>query len=171
VARFILVALYTGSRAGAICRAAFHPGPGRAWIDLEGGVFYRRAAGQKETRKRQPPVRLPSRLLVHLRRWHRNGLARNAVVEWNGEPVKRINKAFRSVRKVAGFGSDVVPHTLRHTAACWLAQAGVSIWEAAGFLGMTAETFERVYGHHHPDYQVGASEAVGKRSQRKRGIL
>jgi integrase len=171
VARFILVALYTGSRAGAICRAAFHPGPGKAWIDLEGGVFYRRAAGQKETRKRQPPVRLPSRLLAHLRRWHRLGLARNAVVEWNGEPVKRINKAFRSVRKVAGFGSDVVPHTLRHTAACWLAQAGVSIWEAAGFLGMTAETFERVYGHHHPDYQVGASEAVGKRSQRKRGIL
>jgi len=170
VARFILVAVYTGSRAGAICRAAFHPGPGRAWIDLEAGVFHRRAAGQRETRKRQPPVRLPSRLLAHLRRWHRLGICRRAVVEWNGEPVKRVNKAFRSVRKAAGFGPDVVLHTLRHTAACWLAQSGVSIWEAAGFLGMTVETFERVYGHHHPDYQVAASEAMAKSSQRKRGL-
>ena len=115
VARFILVALYTGSRAGAICRAAFEQGPGKSWIDLERGVFYRRAVGQRETRKRQPPVRLPSRLLAHLRRWHRLGLARRSVVEWNGEPVKGISKAFQSARKAAGLGPDVVPHTLRHT--------------------------------------------------------
>lgn len=168
VARFILIGLYTGSRAGAICRASFQPGPGRAWIDLDRGVFHRRAMGQKETRKRQPPVRLPSRLLAHLRRWHRLGQSHRAVVEWNAEPVKRISKAFRSVREAAGLGPDVVPHTLRHTAACWLAQAGVSVWEAAGFLGMTAETFERVYGHHHPDFQLVASEAVGKAARQKR---
>ena len=61
VARFILVALYTGTRAGAICGAALQPTVGRGWVDLERGVFYRRAAGQKETKKRQPPVRLPAR--------------------------------------------------------------------------------------------------------------
>ena len=33
---------------------------------------------------------------------------------------------------------------------------------------MTAETFERVYGHHHPDYQLAASEAVGKFARQKR---
>jgi len=93
-------------------------------------------------------------------------LANSAIVEWNGEPVKKINKAFRSVRTAAGLGSDVVPHTLRHTAATWLAQSGVSVWEAAGFLGMTAETFERVYGHHHPDYQLAASEAVANSRDR-----
>ena len=31
-------------------------------------------------------------------------------------------------------------------------QQGVAMWEAAGFLGMTQETLEKVYGHHHPDY-------------------
>ena len=143
VARFILVALYTGTRAGAICRAGLKPMLGRGWVDLDHGVFYRRSAGFRETKKRQPPVRLPERLLAHLRRWERLGLARHAIVEWNGEPVRRINKAFRSVRKSAGLGPDVVPHTLRHTCATWLAQSGVSIWEAAGFTGMTAETFER----------------------------
>ncbi len=35
-------------------------------------------------------------------------------------------------------------------------------------MGMTAETFERVYGHHHPDYQLGASEAVGNFARQKR---
>src|SRR5450759_4755653 len=33
VARFILVALYTGTRAGAICGAAFKPTVGRGWVD------------------------------------------------------------------------------------------------------------------------------------------
>ena len=168
IARFILVGIYTGTRAGAICGAALKPTVGRGWVDLDRGVFYRRPAGTRETNKRQPPVRLPSRLLAHLRRWERLRLANRAIVEWNREPVKRISKAFRSVRKVAGLGSDVVPHTLRHTAATWLAQSGVSVWEAAGFLGMTAETFERVYGHHHPDYQRAASEAVGKAVRQKR---
>ena len=115
VARFILVGLYTGTRAGAICGAALLPTIGRGYVDLDTGVFYRRAAGAKETKKRQPPVRLPPRLLAHLRRWQRRRLALRSVIEWNGEPVRRINKAFRSVRQAAGLGPDVVPHTLRHT--------------------------------------------------------
>jgi hypothetical protein len=38
-------------------------------------------------------------------------------------------------------------------------QFGVPLWEAAGFLGMTDETLERVYGHHHPDYLRNAARA------------
>jgi integrase len=53
IARFILVALYTGTRASAVCGAALRPTPGSGWIDLEHGVFYRRPAGQRETKKRQ----------------------------------------------------------------------------------------------------------------------
>ncbi len=162
VARFILVGLYTGTRAGAICGAALRPTEGRGWIDLEHGVFYRRAAGRAESKKRQPPVRLPPRLLAHLRRWKRLRLANRAIVEWHGRPVLRINKAFRSVRALARLGDDVTPHTLRHTCATWLAQAGVPTWEAAGFLGMTAEMFEKVYGHHHPDHQARAVNAFNR---------
>jgi integrase len=57
----------------------------------------------------------------------------------------------------------VTPHTLRHTAATWLMQAGVSIWEAAGFLGMSPEMVSQVYGHHHPAHMRGAAEAIGQR--------
>jgi hypothetical protein len=42
-------------------------------------------------------------------------------------------------------------------------QAGVETWQAAGFLGMTAEMLERVYGHHSSTYQKQAADAVTKR--------
>jgi len=36
----------------------------------------------------------------------------------------------------------VTPHTPRHTAATSRMQAGVDLWQAAGFLGMWVETLE-----------------------------
>jgi len=171
VARFILVGLYTGTRAGAICGAALMPTIGRGYVDLDAGVFYRRAVGTRETKKRQPPIRLPPRLLAHLRRWQRRRLALRSVIEWNGESVRRINKAFRSVREAAGLGGDVVPHTLRHTAITWQAQVGVPVHEICGFFGITPVMFERVYGHHHPDYQANAVNALSRRPTVSRQIF
>jgi integrase len=167
VAQFILTGLYTGTRAGAICGAVLdQPTIGRSWINLEDGIFYRQAVGRpRKKNKQQTPVRLPPRLLAHMRRWKRRGISSRSLIEWNGEPVKRINKAFRSVRRAAGFGDDVVPHTLRHTCATWLAQRGVPTWEAAGYLGMTEQTFVAVYGHHHPDHQKNAVNAIGSPRQ------
>jgi integrase len=163
VARFLLVGLYTGTRHAAIVGAAFNPAIGRGYIDLDRGVFYRRAQGAKATKKRQTPVRLPLRLLAHLRRWHRLGIARHAVVEWNGKPVVSVRKAFSNAVKAAGIEKHVTPHTLRHTSATWMMQNGADLWEAAGFLGMTAEMLERTYGHHHPEFQVdAAARAAGQ---------
>ncbi|MBX3546872.1 site-specific integrase [Chelatococcus sp.] len=160
VARFILVALYTGTRSSAVCGAALEPTVGRGWIDLDSGVFYRRAQGARETKKRQPPVKLPSRLLAHIRRWKDTGVAQSAVVEWNGEPVASVKKAFARTVIDAGLSTDVTPHILRHTCATWLMQARVDLWEAAGFLGMTVQQLEATYGHHHPEFQSEAAEAL-----------
>ncbi len=43
-------------------------------------------------------------------------------------------------------------------------QRGTPIWDAAGFLGMTVETLERVYGHHHPGYQREAANAITRKA-------
>jgi integrase len=166
VAKFILVALYTGTRASAVCGAGLGPTIGRGWIDLDRGVFYRRPAGKRETKKRQPPVPLPPQLLAHLRRWQRRG--QHYAVEWNREPVQGIKKAFARAVRDADLGPDVTPHTLRHTAATWLMQAGTEPWEAAGFLGMSVETLMRVYGHHHPAYLSGARSAFSRHRNRHR---
>lgn len=161
VARFILVGIYTGTRAAAICGAGFKPGEGRGWVDLERGVFYRRAESKAETKKRQPPIRLPERLLAHLRRWHAISPLKEAVVEFNGRQVGSIRKAFGKVVESAGLDSgEITPHVLRHTCATWMMQNGADIWEAAGYLGMTVEMLETVYGHHHPDFQESAAAAA-----------
>lgn len=135
IARFVLVGLYTGTRAGAICGASLNRISGRGYIDIEAGVFYRRAAGAREAKKRQPPVRLPARLLAHLRRWGRLGkqeaiaekaaiaagekpaprrFPRTAVVEWNGRPIGRVNKAFAKVAGDAELAGVFPAHAAAH---------------------------------------------------------
>ncbi len=42
-------------------------------------------------------------------------------------------------------------------------QAGVDKWEAAGFLGMTVDLLDRMYGHHHPQQLQQAARAIGYR--------
>jgi integrase len=164
IARFVLVGLYTGTRHAAICGAAFHPAIGRGHVDLSGGVFHRRAQGARRTKKRQPIVRLPDRLLAHLRRWHRLGISGRAVVEWNGKPVRSVRKGFAAAVKSAKLDKHVTPHILRHTAATWAMQNGADLWQAAGFLGMTVEMLEDRYGHHHPDFQREAADAITNRT-------
>ena len=55
-------------------------------------------------------------------------------------------------------------HDLRRTAITWTMKRGADKWAAAGFLGLTLDTLERVYGHHHPDYLRSAVEAIERRT-------
>ena len=160
IARFILIALYTGTRAGAVMTASCTRAAGRSFVDLERGIFYRLAEGRRPTSKRQPPVPLPPRLLAHMRRWVRLGIAKDYFVEWNGKPVQSIKVGYKRAVALAGLLGKITPHTLRHTAATWLMQAGVPIWEAAGFLGMSPAMVEQIYGHHHPAHMRGAAKAI-----------
>ncbi len=56
LARFILIALYTGTRHDAILRLQWVPNTAGGWIDLASGVIYRRATGSVDSIKRRPPV-------------------------------------------------------------------------------------------------------------------
>lgn len=154
LARFILLGLYTGTRPGAILRLRWPQ------VDLRRGVLHRRPAGEAEdARKRTPPVRLGRKILTHLRRWKRidDGKA-EYVCHYDGKPVQKLRRSWRQAVVRAGLKGKLTPHSLRHTRATWLMQAGIPIWEAAGSLGMTVETLNKVYGHHHPDWQKRASE-------------
>lgn len=99
IARFILIGLYSGTRAGAIAAASPIPAIGRAFVDLENGIYYRRA----KTNKRQPSVPIAPRLLAHLRRWSHTGIAKTHFVEWQSKriapaPIGRVTFACRSFR-------------------------------------------------------------------------
>lgn len=166
VAKFILVATYTGTRAGAVCAAALQPMPGHGWIDVDRGVFYRRPRGRRETKKRQPAIPLPGKLVAHLRRWKRRG--QRFCVEWNRKAVRDVDHAFRRNAKAAGV--DATPHTLRHTAATWLMQEGADPWQAAEYLGMTLKTLLENYGHHHPEHLRGPRNVFDRAPQQRHRI-
>jgi integrase len=166
LARFLLLGLYTGTRAGSIATASPTKAVGRSWVDLERGIYYRLAQGKEATNKRQPPAPLPTRLLAHLRRWHAKGIAKAYFVEWRGKPVKSVKTGMKSAVRLAKLSTEdgnITPHTLRHTAATWLMQAGADPWEACGFLGMSHEMLVKTYGHHHPDHLRGAADAITRK--------
>ncbi len=160
LARFFLIGLYTGTRHQAILKLQWEPNPAGGHIDLANGVMYRKPGGATQTKKRARPVRIPRRLLPHLRRWHeadkQTGFA--YLVNYQGKPIQKARKAWNNAMNQAGL-EGVTPHIMRHTAATWRMQLGVDKWQTAGFLDMSLETLERVYGHHHPEHQRSAADA------------
>ena len=150
---FVLIGLYAGARKEAILSLRW------AQVDLEAGRIDFNTPGARRTNKRRARIPVAGKLLGHLRRARLRGTEMGFVVSENGKRLGDIKRGFASACRRAGL-SGVSPHVLRHTCATWLMQGGVPMWEAAGFLGMTRETLEQVYGHHHPDYLRGAAEAL-----------
>src|SRR3977135_617745 len=99
LARFILIGIYSGSRAGAIAAASPIPAIGPAFFAFDRGIYSRRKRGSAKTNKRQPPVPIPPRLLAHLRRWHRVALDAKYFVEFNGQPVTSVKTELQSARQ------------------------------------------------------------------------
>ena len=118
----------------------------------------RRGYGETESKtKKTPPVRLGKRILHLLREWRgMDGVHVEYVVQWNGQRIKQIHRAFYRAAEEAGVRAS--PHTLRHTRAKWVMQHGdVPPWEAAGHLGMSLKTLQK-YAKHSPDFQKRAAE-------------
>ncbi len=146
-----MIALHTGQRKEAILSLRWPQ------IDLEGSSIQWNPEGRAQTKKRRPRARIPSKLLPHLRRARERGFDLGYVIHNDGRPIGDIKKSFADACRRAEL-KGVHPHVLRHTRATWGMQAGTGIWELAGFLGMTPETLEKVYGHHHPEFQLSAAE-------------
>lgn len=176
--RFILIGLYTGTRPGVIPKLLWSASDKQAWVDLDAGMIYRRGKLEKDQKtKRRPVVKLPPRLLAHLRRWRRMDAEREAglrvldpsarlthVIHHGGVALAgRVRTGFEGCVRDAGLEPETTPHWLRHTAATWLMEAGVDVWLASAYLGMTPETLIKVYGHVRPDYQAEAAGSFGRR--------
>ncbi|WP_062236560.1 tyrosine-type recombinase/integrase [Aureimonas sp. N4] len=164
IERFIRVAVQTGTRTSAVCQASFVREPGRPWVDLENGLFYRKPPGTVDKKnKKYPPAPLAPSLVEELTAWRDGGS--KYVVELHGKPVN-CRTGYERVVEIAALEMHIVRHSLRHTAATWMMQDGVDLAEAAGYLGMTVETLMKRYAHHHPAHQRKAAAALAKRMNR-----
>lgn len=166
LARVIMIGLYSGTRIDAMLRLRWLPSPEGGWVDVDNGIIHRRPYGAQRTKKRQPPARIHKRLLPHLRKWREQDLAKSipSVIHYEGQPIKRVKRSWRTIRKQAGGTRIDSPHILRHTAATWFMSWGVDVAKISGFLGMSVQVLLDVYGHHHPDFQGDIAKA-GRRSR------
>ncbi len=167
LARFILLGIYTGSRSTPLLRASIYRGSGRAFLDLNAGLYHRLPEDMEEAgNKLSPTARLGDRITAHVRRWRDKGAIAQYVVEWNGRPVKSVKTAWKQAVRLAGIEGSPTPHTLRHSAVTWLKQAGHSSFDVAGFAGMSEQMVERVYGKHDPDFQRAVANGFRRPTKR-----
>ena len=97
---------------------------------------------------------------AHMRRWHKNG--QRYPVEYAGQQIDRIDKAFREMIKESGLDGEIVPHTFRHTAITWGMQRGMDPWDASGYFGLSLQTLLDTYGHHHPNHLREAANKMAR---------
>lgn len=170
IARLILIGIYTGTRSKAIRSMKWVVSIDSGYFDLDLGIMYRKGASERSTTKRRPSMRIPARLLPHLKRWKRLDGECIHVIHRNGKPLHSTKRAWAGSRDDAGLGSDVIPHTLRHTAASWGIQnveTPQELQSLADFLGMSMKMLLEVYGHLNPLHQREAADAISRRPGRR----
>lgn len=157
---FVILALQTAARMGAILDLTWDR------IDFgddgesgSGGVINFRDPEKEQTNKRRVQVPMTSTARAALREARRAAVS-SYVIEWNGRRVDTVKKGIKTAGGKAGI-PWVSAHILRHTAACWMAEAGVPMSEIAQYLGHTSTRItERVYARYSPDHLRKAAAAL-----------
>lgn len=128
---FLAVLYYTGARRNVIEQLE------ESQVDFSSGVIHQAKPGERQTKKRRPPIPLdaPVReiLLRRAGRGHFFG--------------KDMYTAYRRHLESLGFADRANPHVMRHTRATLMLMDGVSIYKVARRLGDTVATIEKTYAH------------------------
>jgi integrase len=164
---FVELCLYTASRKAALEQLTW------AQVDFERGLIDLNPPGKRQTSKRRPKVPIADGLRPWL--WKSKDRWPDATHVLGKDA--RIKQAFSNAVRRAGLDpvrppagcsrveleayrrQRVTPHTLRHTAATWMAQSGVSMDRIAAVLGDTVNTVAKKYVHWSPDYLRDAVNA------------
>lgn len=149
---FAILAVSTGARAGALLDLTWDR------VDLARDLIDLRRPDARTTNKRRAIVPITGQARAALEDAAR-GATTDHVIEWAGRPVRSIKKAF--ARASARSGVHCTPHMLRHSAATWMAEAGVPMAEIAQYLGHESSRItERVYARYSPHYLRRAAAAL-----------
>jgi integrase len=149
---FICLALATAGRVSAILELTWDR------VDMEGRTIRLATGGAGEATKGRATVPINEMAFRALQE-AQAGAVSDFVVEWGGGPIARITKGVAAASRRAGIACT--PHTLRHTAAVWMAGAGVPMSKIAQYLGHSdSRTTERVYARYAPDHLRDAASAL-----------
>lgn len=141
---YVLLALLTAARKSALL--------GLTWdrVDFDRGRINLTVVGE-QNRKRRATVPINDQLLPELRAAY-EARQTSYVIEYAGDRVLNIKKGFAGAARRAGI-EGITPHDLRHTAAVWMAEDGVSMDEIAQSLGhASSKTTFAVYARFSPTH-------------------
>ncbi|WP_051608916.1 tyrosine-type recombinase/integrase [Fodinicurvata fenggangensis] len=147
---FIVLALTTAARKTALLELTWDR------VDLDRGRLDL-GEGDGNKRRARPPINESARFALVAAR---QAATTDYVIEYAGRQVGDIKKGFARACERAGL-QGVSPHTLRHTAAVWMAEAAVPMSEISQYMGHTTTAVtERVYARYSPDYLRRAASAL-----------
>ncbi|WP_245930843.1 tyrosine-type recombinase/integrase [Methylobacterium radiodurans] len=150
---YLLLAISTAGRNAALLELTWDR------VDFERGLVFLGPRHSLRPQKGRATVPMTNTLRAALA----NALAHRRtehVIEWGGEPVKSVRTALGKAAKRAGL-PNLTPHMLRHTAACWLAEAGRPMTEIAAFLGHADDLItQRVYARFSPSHLRQTADAL-----------
>lgn len=149
----IVLLLGTAARVSALLELTWDR------CDFERGVIALADPAERARRKGRAAVPMNQSVKAALLEAKQGALTEH-VIEWAGKPVKSIKKGLATSAAKAGL-DHISAHVLRHTAAVWLAEAGVPMPEIAQYLGhRDSRTTERVYARFSPDHLRGAADVL-----------
>lgn len=149
---FCLLGWYTAGRASAILELTWDR------VDFQRGQI--RLSKSQGRQKGRATVAIADRLRTALLE-AREGRTCDYVVEWGGQPIKSVARAFRAAAARAKL-EDVSPHVLRHSAAVRMVEQGISLAEVGQYLGHTdLKVTYRVYARFTPGHLKRAADALG----------
>ena len=153
---FVVVALSSAARTSAILELRWDQ------VDLERRIIElgaRDVVSREDRRKRRAVVPINTTAYQALAEAKEAAIS-DYVIEYGGKPVASIKKALSRATERAGL-AGVSAHVLRHTAAVWMAEAGVPMSEIAQYLGHADDRItQRVYAKYSPDYLRKAAQAL-----------
>jgi integrase len=163
---FVILAITTGARSGAICQLTWGK------VDFAAGTIDLRTTETlnpltKRTTKGRAvvPMTLEARAALTEAK---AGALTDHVIEWNAEPVKKVRNSFMKAVARAGL-KGVTPHVLRHTVATWLDEDGIPMERISKMLGhRDRRTTEKMYAHPSTEVLRPAADVIDMRLKRKK---
>jgi integrase len=150
---FVIIALTTGARKQAILDLRWDR------VDLRRKLIDLRDPDRTQPSKARPTVPVNVTLLRALSEAKASATI-DHVIEWQGHRVENIKESFKAAAVRAGI-PWITPHVLRHSAASWMAETGVSMDEIAQLLGHSdSRITSRVYAKMSPTFLQGAASAL-----------
>ena len=149
---FLMLAVATGARTNALLDLTWDR------VNFARGIITLNPIERIQTSKYRATIPMNGQIRAALLE-AKEGALSDYVIEHGREKVGSIKRGFAGASDRSGI--IATPHMLRHSAAVWMAEAGVPMTEIAQFLGHTdSRITERTYARFSPEFLARAADAL-----------